>query len=219
MSLSSASSTVVHVIRHGEVDNPTGIIYGRMSGFHLSETGQQMAKLAAESLADRDITHVFSSPLERALETAEPFSQQFGLPVEIDERLIEPENNFEGERFSVGDGALRRPKSWWALRNPVTPSWGEPYALVRARMFASLYRARDEAVGHEAVCISHQLAIEVLRRAATGRRLWHNPRNRMCTLASVTSFVFSGDTVVDVQYAEPAIELVPPHLRSKMVKP
>ena len=71
--------TVVHVLRHGEVHNPTKILYGRLPGFQLSELGQQMAKAAATALADRDITHVVASPLERAQQTAEPIAAQFGL--------------------------------------------------------------------------------------------------------------------------------------------
>lgn len=211
--------TTVHVMRHGMVDNPTGVIYGRMPGFHLSEVGQQMAKVAAESLANNDITQLFSSPLERALETIEPLSEQFGLPVQEDARLIEADNRFEGLRVAVGDGAMRRPKSWWLLRDPFTPSWGEPYSQVAVRMYDVLLHVRDAARGHEAVCVSHQMPIEILRRRMRRRKLWHNPRNRMVTLASITSFVFDDDEIVDVHYAEPAIDLVPVKLRAKVRQP
>lgn len=215
MSSTSPAETVVHVVRHGEVHNPSGVIYGRMPGFHLSELGRQMAKVAASSLAGRDVTHVLASPLERAVETAGAFGEQFGLATELDERLLESINHFEGGRFSVGDGALRQPRSWWRLRDPFTPSWGEPYLAVEARMRAVLARAAREAAGHEAVCVSHQLPIEILRRSVRGQRLWHNPRSRMCTLASITSFTVTDDGTVDVSYAEPAIDLVPEHLRSR----
>src|SRR5262249_7032629 len=114
--------TVVHVLRHGEVYNPTKILYGRLPGYHLSELGAQMAKAAAESLAGHDITRIVSSPLERAQETAEPFVQRFGVPAVIDQRLIESGNAFEGKRVSVGDGALRDPRNWWLLRDPFLPS-------------------------------------------------------------------------------------------------
>jgi len=200
--------TVVHVLRHGEVYNPTKILYGRLPGFRLSELGVQMAKVAAESLAGRDITYLVSSPLERAVQTAEPFAAEFGLPVETDERLIESSNVFEGKRVSVGDGALRNPANWWALRDPVTPSWGEPYRLIAARMTEALHAAREAAEGHEAVCVSHQLPIWTLRRFSEHRRLWHDPRRRQCALASITSFRFAGDQVVGIGYAEPAAHLV-----------
>ncbi|OLE30766.1 MAG: hypothetical protein AUG44_00420 [Actinobacteria bacterium 13_1_20CM_3_71_11] len=202
------SDTVVHVVRHGEVDNPKKILYGRLPGYRLSELGVQMAKAAAEWLAGRDVTYLVASPLERAVQTAGPFAERFGLPVVTDERLLESTNVFEGKRFGVGDGALRYPANWWVLRNPVTPSWGESYRLIADRMYAALADARAAAEGHEAVCVSHQLPIWTLRRFCERRRLWHDPRRRQCALASVTSFHFDGERLVGIGYAEPAAHLV-----------
>ena len=196
--------TVVHLLRHGEVFNPTKILYGRLPGFRLSELGVQMAKAAADSVATHDITWLVSSPLERAQQTAEPFAERFGLPVAVDDRLIESGNAFEGKRVSVGDGALRDPRNWWLLRDPFLPSWGEPYRLIAARMLAAVHAARNAAAGHEALCVSHQLPIWTLRRYVTGRHLWHDPRRRQCALASLTSLVFDGDELVQLRYTEPA---------------
>jgi broad specificity phosphatase PhoE len=197
-------TTTVHLLRHGQVDNPKKILYGRLPGYRLSELGVQMAKAAAESLAGRDIAYLVSSPLERTVQTAEAF----GLPTERDERLIEAGNSFEGKRFGVGDGALRYPSNWWRLRNPFRPSWGEPYIVIATRMYEALVAARDRATGHEAVCVSHQLPIWTLRRYLERKRLWHDPRKRQCELASVTSFHFDGDRLTGITYAEPAAHLV-----------
>jgi broad specificity phosphatase PhoE len=196
--------TTVHMVRHGEVENPDGILYGRIPGFRLSAAGVSMAHSAARSLAGRDVVLVRSSPLERAVETAEPIAAEHNLPVEIDERLIEPWNVFEGLTFGVGDGSLLRPAHWAQLRNPFRPSWGEPYAEVGARMLAAVADARDKAAGHEAVLVSHQLPIWVVRRAVEGRRLWHRPDRRLCALASVTALVYRGDEIARVEYHEPA---------------
>ena len=199
-----SDTTVVHLLRHAEVNNPRGVLYGRLPGFHLSEEGRLMAKSAAGFLAGRDVTLVRSSPMERALETAAPVAAQFGLEVEIDERLVEPWNHFEGTTFGVGSGALRRPAHWRYLRNPFEPSWGEPYVSIEARMRLAIADALRTARGHEAVCVSHQLPIWVARRAAESRRLWHHPGRRQCALASVTSFTYRGDTLAVISYAEPA---------------
>jgi broad specificity phosphatase PhoE len=200
--------TTVHVLRHGEVYNPSKVLYGRLPNFHLSELGKQMAKAAAEALADNDVTHVVASPLERAQETAEPFAAQYGLEIATDTRLIESSNFFEGKNVSVGDGSFRNPRNWWVLRDPVTPSWGEAYLMIATRMFAALQAARVAAEGHEAVCVSHQLPIWTLRRYVEKRRLWHDPRRRQCGLASLTSFRFEDATVVGIDYSEPAAALV-----------
>jgi broad specificity phosphatase PhoE len=195
-----ARTAIVHLVRHGEVANPRGVIYGRLPDYHLSEDGVVMAKAAADFLASRDVTVLRCSPLDRAVETAAPIAQEFGLEAVVDERLIEPWNHFEGMRFGVGEGSLRRPQHWLALRNPFRPSWGEPYAQISAGATAAP-RAAD---GHEAVCVSHQLPIWSARLAVEGRRLWHDPRHRECALGSVTSLTFSGDRVVNVAYAEPS---------------
>jgi broad specificity phosphatase PhoE len=196
--------TTVHFLRHGEVHNPTMVLYGRLPGFRLSDDGRRMAEDAAAALAGRDVVHLVSSPLQRAQETMEPIAAQFGLPVQVDERIIESENVFEGKTVGVGDGALRDPAHWKHLRNPFVPSWGEPYDVVAARMWAAAEDARDAARGHEAVCVSHQLPIWTLRRYAEGRRLWHRPDRRQCGLASLTSLVFEDDRLVMVTYSEPA---------------
>ena len=199
-----AEITVVHLVRHGEVDNPDGVLYGRLPGFHLSEEGVLQAKAAAEFLVGRDVALLLSSPLERALETAAPIAAQFGLEPRVDERLIEPWNHFEGTRFDVGRDALRQPGAWPRLTNPFRPSWGEPYADIAARMHAVMADAAREVAGRQAVCVSHQLAIWTARRSAEKRRLWHYPTSRQCALGSVTSFTYRDGVITGVSYAEPA---------------
>jgi len=196
--------TTVHVMRHGEVYNPGGILYGRLPGYRLSDRGRAQARAVADALADKDIVLVVASPLQRAQETAAPIAARHGLEIDTDPDLIESANFFEGRRISPGDGAWRDPRVWWQLRNPFTPSWGEPYKDIAARMITAVDKARARAAGHEALCVSHQLPVWTLRLALTGRRLWHDPRARECSVASVTSFVYDGDTLVDVSYSEPA---------------
>src|SRR5262245_9353727 len=197
--MTDATRTVVHLIRHGEVANPTGVLYGRLPDFHLSDLGRAMAERLAEWVDDHDVTHLVSSPLERARETMAPIAKRTGLEVTLDERVIEASNLFEGRVFGVGDGALRRPQVWWMLRNPMKPSWGEPYGEIALRMHAAMADARHAASGHAAVIVSHQLPVWVARLAAEGRRRFvHDPRRRQCSLASVTSFAYAGDQLVSV---------------------
>ena len=199
-----AEQTRVHLVRHGEVYNPGGVLYGRLPGFRLSDKGIRQAQAVADALADRDIVAVIASPLQRAQETAAPVAAGLGLPVDTDPDLIESTNFFEGKRLGPGDGAWRDPRFWWQLRNPFKPSWGEPYKQIAARMTTAVDKARARATGHEAVCVSHQLPVWTARLALTGRRLWHDPRHRECAVGSVTSLVYDGDRLVDVLYSEPA---------------
>jgi broad specificity phosphatase PhoE len=200
--------TVVHVVRHGEVDNPEKVLYGRLPGYHLSALGQEMAERAAKVLANHDVVHLVSSPLERAQETAAPIAAALSLPLTIDERLIESENVFEGSRVGVGDGVLKSPSSWKHLYDPFTPSWGEPYRVVAARVRSAIMDARLAARGHEAVLVSHQLPIWITRLSAEGRPFLHDPRKRECSLGSITTYVFDDNGLVAVEYQEPSADLL-----------
>ena len=204
-----ADHTTVHLLRHGEVHNPEGVLYGRRDGYHLSDLGRKMAEQVATVIGDRDIVHLRSSPLERAQETAAPLAEARGLTPVLDPRVIESANVFEGKRFGHGDNALRKPSAWIHLWNPMRPSWGEPYKEVVPRMLAAVYDARDAARGHEAVIVSHQLPIWITRLALEKRSFLHDPRKRQCTLCSLTSLQFEGDTLTSVRYSEPAGDLIP----------
>lgn len=208
-------ATTVHLLRHGEVHNPEGLLYGRLPGYRLSERGQAMAELVARTLAGeegaprRDVVAVVASPLQRAQETAAPIARAFGVEITTDERIIEAENHFQGMTFGVGDGSLRHPEHWPHLRNPFRPSWGEAYTAQVERVLAAVDAARAAALGHEVVLVSHQLPIWVTRLSLEGRRLWHDPRRRQCSLASLTSLRYDGDRLVGVGYSEPAAALLP----------
>jgi broad specificity phosphatase PhoE len=202
--------TIVHLLRHGEVHNPEGVLYGRRDGFHLSELGQRMARRVAESIGDRDIVHMVSSPLERARETGAPLAAARGLEPVIDPRVIESTNKLEGVSFRDGGMTfVKRPSLLRHMYNPLKPSWGEPYDDIAARMMAAVHEARDAARGHEAVVVSHQLPIWTTRLHVEGRSYLHHPKHRQCTLCSLTSLHFEGDRVVRVTYSEPAGDLIP----------
>jgi broad specificity phosphatase PhoE len=167
-----------------------------------------MAQKVADAMADRDIISVWASPLERAQQTALPAARLRDLEIVTDDRIIEAGNVFEGERVSVGDGILRKPSAWRHLYDPFTPSWGEPYKHVAKRMRAAVSDARAAARGHEILLVSHQLPVWTTRLSYEDRRLWHDPRRRQCSLASVTSLVFDDDELAAIAYTEPAADLV-----------
>ena len=203
----------VHLLRHGEVYNPDGVLYGRLPGFRLSDLGIAQAGLAAKFLAQREIGYLVASPLERAQQTATPIAELTGLGIATDDDLIEAANFLEGRNVAGGKGLFRDPSNWKYFRNPVRPSWGESYTEIAARVLraASAARAQVAGTGKDAVCVSHQLPIVAARRSAEGLRLFHDPRKRQCNLASITSLTFDGETVVRVDYSEPAATLPPGH--------
>jgi broad specificity phosphatase PhoE len=209
MTSPARARTVVHLLRHGEVHNPAGVLYGRLPDYHLSDRGREMAERVGAHLADHDVTHVVASSLDRAQETAAPIAAEHGLAITTDDRVIEAANYFEGLTFGVGDGSLRHPRHWPKLINPLRPSWGEPYEEIAARMLAAVADARAAARGHEAVIVSHQLPVWTTRRRLERKPLWHDPRRRQCSLASLTSLTYLGDSLESITYSEPAAALLP----------
>ncbi|HZK05022.1 MAG TPA: histidine phosphatase family protein [Actinomycetaceae bacterium] len=203
--------STIHLMRHGEVFNPGGVLYGRLPGYRLSDRGRAMAERVAKHIGENghDIRAVVASPLERAQESAAPTAQAFSVPVLIDEGLIEAGNDFEGEALGSNRLMLASPRFWKRYRNPMRPSWGEPYTEIVDRMCDAIRRSLDLLPdGGEALLVSHQLPIWVTRLRIEGRHLAHDPRRRECALASLTSLEFEGRRLVGLSYAEPAADLV-----------
>ena len=197
----------LHFVRHGEVHNPERILYGRLEGYGLSDRGQQMAARSASALATRPIAKIYSSPLQRAQESAAPLANELGLPVEIDERLNEGLNFFEGSRLTAAR-LLTDPSVWVALRNPFTPSWGEPYRDIAQRMMALAEDAWNSVERGEVVLVTHQVAIWILHRSVAGIPLPHLPSQRRCALSSITTIKKVGERWKEESYREPAADLL-----------
>jgi broad specificity phosphatase PhoE len=199
----------IHLVRHGEVFNPQGVLYGRLPGFGLSDLGRAMAESAAVDLVarKRPVVSLVSSPLQRTQQSAEPIAKAFGLEPTIDERIIEPTNRFEGKRMAGRDSALRDVRNWAFLVNPWEPSWGEPFRSIAARMLEAMSEAADAVEAGDVVMVSHQLPIWMVHRRVAGRSLAHDPRRRRCALSSITTFERRGSRFVEVGYRDPAAGL------------
>ena len=195
------AETVVHLVRHGEVQNPDNLRYGQLIGFPLSPRGRDQARLAAERLrAAGPIAVVVSSPLERAIETATLMRLALDREDELvlDHRLIEAKSDFDGRPRL----AVLRPWEWWRLRNPWRPSWAEPFIEVTRRMVAALAMLRATWPGRAIVAVSHQSPIWLARQA------FESPpppwRSRMrCAHASITSLRFVADRYLGHDYWAP----------------
>lgn len=204
-------ATQIHLVRHGEVYNPERVLYGRLPSYGLSETGLQMAALAASELAsrEREFSKIIASPLQRTQESAAPVSQALGLPIELDERVIEPTNAFEGKKMRGPDSVLKKPSQWKYLVNPFKPSWGEPYRSIADRMKEAMTNAALSVDSGDVVIVSHQLPIWMVHRDVNGKNLFHDPRARRCSLSSITTLELIDPEhpelgFVEVGYVEPA---------------
>lgn len=200
----------MHLVRHGEVHNPDRVLYGRIPGFRLSERGTRMAQTVAREfeVAGRPVARLFASPLERAQQSAHPIAEALELPIETEERIIEPTNFFEGMVNNGPDAAFKQPRYWHKFWNPFRPSWGEPYRSVASRVRAAMDDAWTLEGEGDIVMVSHQSPIWMAHLDIAGKRLFHNPSKRRCDLSSITSFEKRGSTWVEVDYRTPAAALM-----------
>lgn len=190
--------TRVHLVRHAEVENPDNIWYGRLEGFVLSERGIRQAKVLGEHFADGKIEAVYSSPLARAVQTAEAIAVLHGLQVEVDEDIMEAQAWLQGR---PGDGRLfRNPLNLRYFLNPFKPSWGEPYASTRARMSRAVQRIAREHEGAEAVAVSHQTPVLVCRLGMEQNRKPPWMAKIPCARASITTLEFDDSRFMGVKY-------------------
>lgn len=167
-----------------------------------------MAEAAVEQLSGHPISALYASPLLRAQQSAAPWGARFGLEIVTEDRLIEPTNRFEGEKFEFGPAVLTRPRIWPFIINPWRPSWGEPYTSVASRMISAIGDAWATADGGEVVMVSHQMPIVMVQRSLAGKKLFHDPRQRRCHLSSITTLERRGDTFVEVDYQDPGTDLL-----------
>jgi broad specificity phosphatase PhoE len=186
------------------VHNPTNVLYGRLPGFGLTPRGHATAAAAAEVLRQHDIRRLVASPLQRAVESAQPIADATGLPIETSDRLLEATSRLEGGPYQMNLSIFTKPPAWPYLVNPLRPSWGEPYREVAARVLEELKHAWNSVDDGDVALVSHQLPIWMAHRIATGKTLAHLPTKRRCSLSSITQLRFAGEKLVEVGYVVPA---------------
>lgn len=148
--MTQISATTLYLVRHGEVYNPEGIIYGRLPGFGLSERGRRQIARAAEALGSHGpFAALYASPLQRAQESAAILSARFDLAVATEERIVETNiGSFQGRHFED----LPRP---YITEKGAHPEL-ESAALMRGRLldWAATIRARHP--GERIIAVSHR---------------------------------------------------------------
>ena len=213
-------ATTIHFVRHGKVENPGHLLYERLPGFHLSEVGVRMAQATAHYIAVNPrlntVSAIYSSPLERTRETAgeiltalnEVRETRGEEPLELttDERIIEARNEFRGTRIGHGEGALWKPRNLKLVRNLWTPSWGESYRSIAARVQDFALEKVHEYPGEQIVVVTHESPIWSYRHMLETGHPEHNMLLRKTALASVTSITYDSETgkVLSITYADPA---------------
>jgi len=192
-----ALTTTIHFVRHGDVENPDELFYGRLPGFPLSELGRQQAAAAGQHLNSRAIHYIYASPQLRAQQTAQIIQSALQQPSSLQ---TEPLIN---EIKSQYDGAtqLQMDQRSWNFYQEAAKGFEQP-ADILARMRKFIQRVRREHHGEEIVAVSHAdpivfvwMWVLEIPLAAKNRRLLdkYGLRDDYPAKASVSTFRFETD--------------------------
>ena len=144
--------TTISLVRHGLVDNPSQVYYGRLPGFRLAPEGRAQAVAAGRLLAahPQPIAAIYHSPMQRAAETAALIRDQLAAPPSLIESplLIEINSPFDGTPIAEME------RRNWELYSGVGPPHEQP-ADVQARLLAFFDAARAAHPGRHVVAVSH----------------------------------------------------------------
>lgn len=164
--------TTILLVRHGQTPTTGKLLPGRARGLHLADAGRQQAERAAERIAELPkVDAVYTSPLERARETAAPIGRVTGQKPQIDRGLLECDF---GEWTGASLRRLARKQEWVTVqRAPSTFRFpgGESFVEMQLRIVTALERLRDRHPGGTIVCVSHADPIKAAVAHALGTHL------------------------------------------------
>ena len=196
--------TRIDLVRHGHVENPQRKVYGRLPGWRLSAAGRAEATATATRLRERPIVRIYTSPLERAQETAAAIAAACGAPVEIDDALVESAlgAHWEGlewaevrsARFPELDAYLHRPHE--------VDFVDEPFDALGARMARALRTIASRHPGQEVAAVSHGDPIKAALCTLQGRPISALHERRVRT-GGLVALELDGATVRVLEEWEP----------------
>lgn len=186
-----AKPTLVLFVRHGTTPTTGKVLPGRARGLHLSERGREQAQRAAERIAELGkIAAVYSSPLERARETAAPIARLTKNTTRVERGLIECDfGTWTGQSLRR---LVKKPEWSQVQRAPSTFRFpaGESFVEMQTRMVSAVDVIRRRHPGRTIVCVSHADTIKAAVAHATGTPLDLFQRIVIST-CSVTAIMYS----------------------------
>ena len=168
----SPTFTTILLVRHGQTPTTGKVLPGRAKGLHLADEGKRQAEIAAERIGElKRVDAIYSSPLERAKETAAPIARERGLRTRADRGLWECDfGDWTGKELKQ----LMKLPEWQTVQR--APSMfrfpnGESFTEMQTRMVSALDRLRAEHPGGTIVCVSHADTIKAAVAHALGTHI------------------------------------------------
>ncbi len=206
------AATTILLVRHGQTPTTGQVLPGRAPGLHLAEEGKQQAEITAANIAElKQVDAVYTSPLERAKETAAPIAKARGLRTKVNRGLLECDfGAWTGKQLK---DLFKLPEWQTVQRAPSTFRFpeGESFTEMQTRMVGALDRLRAAHPGGTIVCVSHADTIKAAVAHAMGTHLDLFQRI-VVSPASVSAITYSagGPVVLAVNSTgRPLTELAP----------
>ena len=195
--------TRLYLCRHCDVANPKKALYGYLPGFGLSAKGRTQAEAMGRYLAGRPIHRIYTSPLERALETSAALSRHLsGVEVIPDEDLIEARFSLYLQGVAAKQIPWRRPLWWIHLLWPGLLRRDETVAEMANRVARPLARLLADFPGESGVCVSHGDPIQAFWTTTEGRPPWALHRLQ-CAKGGLLKLTYRGDRLTEKIYLSP----------------
>lgn len=201
--MSEPVRTTLHLVRHCDVHNPDGVLYGHLPGFRLSDKGVGQAHALGRWFAGRPVRQIYSSPLQRAQQTAHVIASYLdGVPVATTPELVEARFGLHLQGVRPKDIPWRRPAWFVHMVWPGLLPGDESVADMAARVRAPLTRLLRDCAGQEGICVSHGDPIQAFWVEAERRHPYALHRLQ-CAKGGVLTLGYEDDRLVSKEYRAP----------------
>ena len=202
--MTEPARTRVHLVRHCEVHNPSGVLYGHLPAFRLSERGLRQADALGRYLETGRARRIYTSPLERALETAGIIASRLpGVPLEVSDDLTEASFGHYLQGVRPRDVPWRRPLWFVHMLRPGLLEGDESVQQMAERVRRPVLQLLRDFPGQGGICVSHGDPIQAFWVEADGRpaRALHRLQ---CAKGGMLELDYEGETLANLTYRSPA---------------
>ena len=200
----------LYLVRHCDVANPHGVLYGYLPGFGLSAKGLAQAESLGQRLAGQPVRVIRTSPLDRARQTTSIIARHLDNPeVVVDDDLVEARFGLYLQGIRYAEVPWRRPLWWVHMVYPGLLRRDERVGAMAGRVERSLERLLESVGDGTGVCVSHGDPIQAFWITYLHRHPWAL-HHLQCAKGGLLALDYESGKLVKVTYVPPQVAAAPP---------
>jgi broad specificity phosphatase PhoE len=200
----------LYLVRHCDVANPHGVLYGYLPGFGLSAKGLSQAESLGQRLGGQPVRVIRTSPLERARQTTSIIARHLDNPeVVVDDDLVEARFGLYLQGIRYAQVPWRRPLWWVHMVYPGLLRRDERVSAMAGRVERSLERLLESVGDGTGVCVSHGDPIQAFWITYLHRHPWAL-HHLQCAKGGLLALDYESGKLVKVTYVPPQVAAAPP---------